>query len=595
MNIENKTTILYITENGLELAKRLKSFYKDTQILKFKSEVVPKIWNECKNLIFIMATGIVVRTIAPLIKDKKIDPAVVVLDETGKYAISLLSGHIGGANDLAREVANFLGGEAVITTASDVNNMTSIDLWAKENDLIIEDWRTLPHIATNFLNNVKLKVYSDIEISMPTGFQITDNPASADILITNKNALFTHSPIHPFTQLYLRPKNLAVGIGCNSGTSSDEVENAVRTVLDENNLSFLSIHLIATINIKGNEQGLRTFAEKYNLKIKTFTADKLNSVEGIGKSDVVFKATGANAVSEPAALLASGASELLVPKQKIGNVTIAVAELVAPLLQHSITPKLYIVGTGPGGIEHITPYAQDAIRKSDVIVGYGTYLDLIQELIKDKEVVSTGMTQEIDRCKKAVELALSGKTVSVISGGDPGIYAMAGLVFEILKDRNALSVMSNEIKGSNASRIAVEVIPGISALNACAARLGAPLMHDFAVISLSDRLTPWELIEKRLAAAAMSDFVTVLYNPKSIGRPEHINKARAIFLKHRSTETPVGIVKGAMRGNERIIITNLRDMLNYDIDMQTTVIVGNSQTFTWNNYMITPRGYENKK
>ncbi len=595
MNIENKTTILYITENGLELAKRLKSFYKDTQILKFKSEVVPKIWNECKNLIFIMATGIVVRTIAPLIKDKKIDPAVVVLDETGKYAISLLSGHIGGANDLAREVANFLGGEAVITTASDVNNMTSIDLWAKENDLIIEDWRTLPHIATNFLNNVKLKVYSDIEISMPTGFQITDNPASADILITNKNALFTHSPIHPFTQLYLRPKNLAVGIGCNSGTSSDEVENAVRTVLDENNLSFLSIHLIATINIKGNEQGLRTFAEKYNLKIKTFTADKLNSVEGIGKSDVVFKATGANAVSEPAALLASGASELLVPKQKIGNVTIAVAELITPILQHSLTPKLYIVGTGPGGIEHITPYAQDAIRKSDVIVGYGTYLDLIQELIKDKEVVSTGMTQEIDRCKKAVELALSGKTVSVISGGDPGIYAMAGPVFEILKDRNALSVMSNEIKGSNASRIAVEVIPGISALNACAARLGAPLMHDFAVISLSDRLTPWELIEKRLAAAAMSDFVTVLYNPKSMGRPEHINNARAIFLKHRSTETPVGIVKGAMRGNERIIITNLRDMLNYDIDMQTTVIVGNSQTFTWNNYMITPRGYENKK
>jgi cobalt-precorrin 5A hydrolase/precorrin-3B C17-methyltransferase len=587
MNTENKTAILYITENGLELAEKLKSLYKDTQILKFKSEVVPKIWNEYKNLIFIMATGIVVRTIAPLIKDKKIDPAVVILDETGKYAISLLSGHIGGANDLAREVANFLGGEAVITTASDVNNMTSIDLWAKENDLIIEDWGALPHIATNFLNNVKPKVYSDIEISMPTGFQITDNPASADILITNKNALFTHSPIHPFTQLYLRPKNLAVGIGCNSGTSADEIENAVRTVLDENNMSFLSIHLIATINIKGNEQGLRTFAEKYNLKIKTFTADELNSVEGIGKSDAVFKATGANAVSEPAALLASGASELLVPKQKIGNVTIAVAELITPILQHSLTPKLYIVGTGPGGIEHITPYAQNAIRKSDVIVGYGTYLDLIQELIKDKEVVSTGMTQEIDRCKKAVELALSGKTVSVISGGDPGIYAMAGLVFEILRTADQ--------QEKDTAALNIEVIPGISALNACAARLGAPLMHDFAVISLSDRLTPWELIEKRLAAAAMSDFVTVLYNPKSMGRPEHINNARAIFLKHRSTETPVGIVKGAMRGNERIIITNLRDMLNYDIDMQTTVIVGNSQTFTWNNYMITPRGYENKK
>jgi precorrin-3B C17-methyltransferase len=158
-------------------------------------------------------------------------------------------------------------------------------------------------------------------------------------------------------------------------------------------------------------------------------------------------------------------------------------------------------------------------------------------------------------------------------------------VFEIV--RNQKSEDRNQ-------RLEIEVIPGISALNACAARLGAPLMHDFAVISLSDRLTPWELIEKRLAAAAMSDFVIVLYNPKSMGRPEHINKARAIFLRHRSTETPVGIVKGAMRENESIIITNLRDMLNCDIDMQTTVIIGNSQTFTWNNRMITPRGYEFK-
>ncbi|MEW6738446.1 MAG: precorrin-3B C(17)-methyltransferase [Nitrospirota bacterium] len=605
MNIENKTAIFYITENGLKLAERLKSLYKDTQILKFKSEVVPEIWNECKNLIFIMATGIVVRTIAPLIKDKKIDPAVVVLDEKGKYAISLLSGHLGGGNKLAKEIANFLKGEAIITTASDVNNLTAIDIWVSENSLAIEDWEIMPHVATRYLNNGALRVYSEIEISLPDEFLKVSEPRFADAIITNKKDIYLKEPqcssaecstgsCRVKGQLYLRPKNLIVGIGCNSGTSEEEIEGAVKAVLKNNNLSFLSIHSLATIDIKCKEDGLIKFAQRYGFTITGFKAEELNSVEGMAKSEAVFKATGANAVSEPAALLASGASELLVPKQKIGNVTIAVAELVAPILQHSITPKLYIVGTGPGSIEHITPYAQDAIRKSDVIVGYGTYLDLIQELIKDKEVVSTGMTQEIDRCKKAVELALSGKTVSVISGGDPGIYAMAGLVFEILKDRNALSVMRNEIKGSNASRIAVEVIPGISALNACAARLGAPLMHDFAVISLSDRLTPWELIEKRLAAAAMSDFVTVLYNPKSMGRPEHINKARAIFLKHRSTETPVGIVKGATRENERIIIANLRDMLNYEIDMQTTVIIGNSQTFTLNNYMITPRGYEKK-
>ncbi len=246
--------------------------------------------------------------------------------------------------------------------------------------------------------------------------------------------------------------------------------------------------------------------------------------------------------------------------------------------------RIFIVGTGPGSIGHITPYAMKALRESDVIAGYGTYLDLIRELIKDKEVVSTGMTRETERCRRAVELAATGRTVSVVSGGDPGIYAMAGLVLEIVK------------KQSEDSRtdIHIEVVPGISALNACASRLGAPLMHDFASISLSDRLTPWELIEKRLDAAAAADFAIVLYNPKSRGRTRQINRAVEIISRHRLPETPVGIVKGAMRENEKIIITDLGNMLEHDIDMQTTVIIGNSNTFSWNSLMITPRGYESK-
>jgi precorrin-3B C17-methyltransferase len=191
-----------------------------------------------------------------------------------------------------------------------------------------------------------------------------------------------------------------------------------------------------------------------------------------------------------------------------------------------------------------------------------------------------------------VELAQQGKTVSVISGGDPGIYAMAGLVFEILS-LQAGKPASWQAK-RNAPAIHVEVIPGISALNACAARLGAPLMHDFASISLSDRLTPWDLIEKRLDAAARADFVIVLYNPKSKGRATHIDRAREIILKHRSSDTPVGIVKGAMREDERIVISDLGKMLDAEIDMQTTVIIGNAKTFLWNNLMITPRGYEKK-
>ncbi|MBU4321250.1 MAG: precorrin-3B C(17)-methyltransferase [Nitrospinae bacterium] len=621
-----KTAIFYITDNGFNLAKKIKRLYSDVEVLKFKSEAVSEAWNERGNLIFIMASGIVIRTVAPLIKDKRTDPAVVVLDEKGGFAVSLLSGHLGGANKIAKEIADFLSGQAVITTASDTNNLPAIDLWAKENDLVIENWDTVPEISTRFLNSGELRVYSEVEIKMPEGFLRVDKPSSADVLITNKQFKIQNSKFK--NKIYLRPKNLIIGIGCNSGTSVDEIEDAVKRALAEKNFSFLSIHSVATIDIKADEKGLNEFVREYGFPIKTFTADELNkissesgvrSIRPVGSSEIVFKATGAYAVAEPAALLASGADELLVRKQKIGNVTVAVSEIKsgvrcqvsgAALPPHPPLDKwgrrggkgkIYIVGTGPGSVEHITPYAQNAIRNSDVIVGYGTYLELIKELIKDKEILSTGMTQEIERCKKAVELAMNGKTVSVISGGDPGIYAMAGLVFELLKDRNALCVMRYALKDKNsspitdyASRIYVEVIPGISALNACAARLGAPLMHDFASISLSDRLTPWELIEKRLDAAAKADFVIILYNPKSKGRAEHIDRAREIILKCRKPETPVGIVKGAMRENERVIITDLKNMLLHDIDMQTTVIIGNSQTFVWDNRMITPRGYEKK-
>ncbi len=613
------TAILYITNNGLTLAKRLKGLYPDAKILKFKSEAVSEFWNEYRNLIFIMASGIVVRTIAPLIKDKKTDPAVVVIDEVGKFAISLLSGHLGGANKIAEAIADFLGGEAVVTTASDVNNMPPIDLWARENNFVIDDWDILPQVGTRLINSGALRVYTEVEIKIPDEFLKVAEPRFGDVLITNRKDVYLSRPTCNYaageqcstsacrvkSQLYLRPRNLVVGIGCNSGTSEKEIEDAVKKTLEENNLSFSSIHSIATIDIKANEHGLAAFAKRHNFEINAFTPDELNTVQRVEKSEAAFKATGAIGVAEPAAIISSGNDKLLVQKQKIGNVTVAIAEKRSAVSgqQSEKKGKVYIIGTGPGSIEHITPYARNAIRKSDVIVGYDTYLDLIRELINDKEIVSTGMTQEIDRCKKAVELAIEGKTVSVISSGDPGIYAMAGLVFEIIRaiERQSGSAeypnknfLPDELSHCSAAALSVEVIPGISALNACAARLGAPLMHDFAVISLSDKLTPWELIEKRITSAAMSDFVTVLYNPKSMGRPEHINKARAIFFKYRSAETPVGIVKGAMREDESVIITNLRDMLNYDIDMQTTVIIGNSQTFTWNNRMITPRGYEKK-
>jgi len=212
------------------------------------------------------------------------------------------------------------------------------------------------------------------------------------------------------------------------------------------------------------------------------------------------------------------------------------------------------------------------------------------------------MRQEVERCSKAVELAGEGKRVAVICSGDPGIYAMAGLVFELLRGQegkgargqgNKTGDVSNPraLKSLNPS---VEVIPGIPALSASAARLGAPLMHDFASVSLSDLLTPWEVIEKRLEAAASADFVIVIYNPRSKGRQEHIRKARDIILKSRSGDTPVGIVRSATRENESITITDLEHMPDHEIDMQSTVIIGNSQTVVWRDRMVTPRGYSSK-
>lgn len=205
---------------------------------------------------------------------------------------------------------------------------------------------------------------------------------------------------------------------------------------------------------------------------------------------------------------------------------------------------------------------------------------MIPELLAGKEVISSEMMKEVDRCRQALALAAAGKRVALVSGGDPGIYAMAGLVFEMASREDAA--------------IAIEVVPGIAALNGCAARLGAPLMHDFAAISLSDLLTPWPVIEKRLAGAAGADFVIVLYNPKSKRRTEHIVKARDIIMQHRGPETPVGIVTAAGRPNETTVITTLGDMLACDIGMQSTVIIGNSHTFTWQNHMVTPRGYDGK-
>ena len=237
-----------------------------------------------------------------------------------------------------------------------------------------------------------------------------------------------------------------------------------------------------------------------------------------------------------------------------------------------------MVGIGPGSEDLIAPRALQAIKRADVVVGYKTYINLLKGLKLDNEIISTGMTKEIDRCAAAIELALRGRDVAVVSGGDPGVYGMAGLVLEMIDKGNI--------------NLEVEIIPGITSANASAAKLGAPLMHDYVVISLSDLLTPWELIEKRVHAAAMADFIVVLYNPASHKRSEQIKKAVKILGEYRLGCTPVGIARNTERADEEIIITDLEHLTDHNIDMLCTVIIGNSNSRVSGRFIITPRGYK---
>ena len=248
--------------------------------------------------------------------------------------------------------------------------------------------------------------------------------------------------------------------------------------------------------------------------------------------------------------------------------------------------KLYIVGVGPGHHDHMTFRAKQVIEESDTIVGYATYVNLVENLIDGKDVYRYAMTQEVERAQQCIDLAKEGKIVSLVSSGDPGIYGMAGLIYETLAE-----------SGWNPKTgLQVEIIPGVSALNSCASLIGSPLMTDFAVVSMSDLLVPWEIIVKRVEAAAQGDFVIVIYNPSSKKRIRQLQDSRKILLKYRSLNTPVAIIKGAYRESESIVITDLEHMEEYadKLGMISTVIVGNSSTYNFNDLMINPRGYKSK-
>ncbi|WP_156800407.1 precorrin-3B C(17)-methyltransferase [Thalassoporum mexicanum] len=637
-------------------------------------EQIAQAWSKYDGLVFCMAVGAVVRLIAPYLQDKTTDPAVVVIDDRGKFAISLCGGHLGGGDRLVTEISARLDAQAIITTASAGLGLPGVDLlgapfgwqrgegdWTKVSaavakQLPVQVWQEsgnrlwqshLPDShAFSFCNEllssidqvVEVAEVAEIEKSEKESKQATDRSIGKTETIdisANFNAIdqeeyqariwisvrdwrslstnFTGSADRTTASLPIvqwHPRLLWLGIGCERGVSAELINLAVQQTLQKYGLTAQAIAGLASIELKADEVGLLTFAEQNQLSISFFSAAQLKAIAVPNPSTVVAQEVGTPSVAEAAALLAAQQAsqlqiepdileetepeeaeqqlnkpKLLVNKQIVrdpayaGAVTVAIAQ--ATLESIDRPGQLYLVGIGPGSLAQITPAAKQAIAKADAIIGYGLYIDLIKPLLRPGQMIETyAITKERQRADRAVDLAQWGLSVAVISSGDCGIYGMAGLVLEALQAR--------DWDGNTPD---VEVVPGITALQAAAARVGTPLMHDFCAISLSDLLTPIEVITKRLVAAAQADFVIALYNPRSQTRTKPMDMALDIFLQHRDRTNPVALVKSAFRPTEQVKLTSLGELKVEDIDMFTTVLVGNSRTRFYQNHLITPRSY----
>ena len=559
-------------------------------------EHITSIWSENKAFIFCLAAGAVVRLIAPLLKSKATDPAVIVVDGSGDYVISLCSGHQGKADMLAQVVASQIGAKAILTGASSSLSLPAIDTFG-----FVYGWRKGEGDWTGAMAAVaKQETVQVIQESGSTLWQehlpkhhsfhfgFAEPPGKLDpqarIWISSTKRKI--SPKADFPKVQWHPRVLWVGIGCERGTSRELIETAIDETCKTYHLATEAIAGIASIDLKGDEAGIIEACQRRNLIFKTFTAKELKEINVPTPSEIVEQEVGTPSVAEAAAILAG--ENLRVSKQIFksddlsGAVTVAIAQSDREYIGHS--GRLYLVGIGPGDLNQITPAAKTAIIEADVVIGYKLYVDLVKSLKRPEQIIeSSPITQEQQRARRAIELAQWGLTVAVISSGDCGIYGMAGLVLEEL-----------QVASWNGQEPQVQVFPGISALQSAASRVGAPLMHDFCAISLSDLLTPWDVIQKRLNAAASGDFITALYNPRSQKRTEQIVAAQSIFSHHRSPDTPVAIVERAYREDEQVTITTLAKMLEHPIDMLTTVIIGNASTYNHADWMITPRGYLSK-
>ncbi len=590
-----------LSNNSKEILKRLKKteFVKDIYIagsskedgneneliqLQKPREILLKKWPEIDLIIFIGSIAASIRIINPFLTSKDQDPGIIVMDNKCSKIVPLIGLHQSNTQNIACQIANLLGGEIIETNNSNDQSLLNLDAfgnqWGWKRSGNIKDWSKLV---------IKQAKNGEIFCKQLSGNSLWKTSESAEIINqidkkeTEKPDSTFHVSIFKKHETTWHPPVLWVGIGCERNTSKELITNSLNNFLESENLSQQSIAGFATIDIKKDEKGILELAKEKNLPIKFFSKEDLSTITVPNPSNVVQNEIGTPSVAEASCLLAAGEESKLLEEKRIfknqsGAVTIAVAESKN---QYNPTHgEIHIIGSGPGDISFLTNNARKALSRCTVWIGYKMYLDLIKSLKRNDQVlIESKLTEEKERCSKAIQLAQEGIKVALISSGESGFYGMAGLLLELLQ------------KIKKEYRPYFEVHPGISSVQLAAAISGAPLMNDFCSVSLSDKLTPWSFIEKRIEGALVGDFVIALFNPQSIERNWQLKSVIDICLQSRHGDTPVLIARQVGRENQTKKFFTLNTIPFKEIDMLSIVIIGNSQTTLVDEIFLTPRGY----
>ena len=548
-------------------------------------------WRNVNVFIFIGSVGATTRLISSFISSKEYDPGVIVTDKRGSKIIPVLNLHHNQTKNIALKLHNLIGGEIVETNNSSLENLLNLDSfgenWGWRRSGSTKDWSKLV-INQSKNQAISFKQFSGNELWKRCKSSKNLNHLDDCDDIYNQELTFFVG-IKKQCQTTWHPPTLWLGMGCERNTNKKFIQESLNQFLDDNEISLLSIAGIATVDLKKDEKAILDIARDNKWPIKFLTAKQLSKENVPNPSQAVFDEIGSYSVAEASCLIAAGKdAKLLVEKHivtnkkfsgdRAGAVTLAVAQSknqFAPSRGH-----IHVIGSGPGNLSFLTIDAKVALSECPVWIGYKMYLDLLDPLLREDQIrIDSEITEEKKRCEKAISLAQEGIKVALVSSGDSSIYGMAGLLLELIQNLD------------KTVRPSFTIHPGISCIQLAASLAGSPLMNDFCAISLSDKLTPWEIIEKRIKGALLGDFVVAIFNPQSKERDWQLKKTIKMFLEKRKKETPILIARQVGRKDQKISFRTLEDFPYDRIDMLTLIIVGNSKTKLVGNKFISPRGY----